>query len=123
MKPHPLSRDNEPEPGACDPSMVAHVPDLGASARRPLTVALLQMTAHGNELAANAEKGKAFCRHAAALGADIALFPEMWSAGYTSHHPGSWQTSWRATANWKTNPPRGRSARDGIALARSPDRP
>ncbi|MGI8486764.1 MAG: carbon-nitrogen hydrolase family protein [Thermomicrobiales bacterium] len=48
-----------------------------------LTVALLQMVAHGNDIAANQEKGDAFCRRAKLMGADIALFPEMWSAGYT----------------------------------------
>ncbi len=63
------------------------------------------MTAHGNDLAANAAKGEAFCRQAAAQGADIALFPEMWSAGYTPGHPSSWQTTWRAAANWQANPP------------------
>lgn len=105
MKPQPPSRDVMPEPAACDPRMAAHVPDLGAPARRPLNVALLQMTAQGNDLAANAAKGEAFCRQAAIQGADIALFPEMWSAGYTPHHPGSWQTTWRAAADWPVNPP------------------
>jgi predicted amidohydrolase len=40
------------------------------------------MTAHGTDQAANLAKGKAFCRHAAAMGADVALFPEMWNIGY-----------------------------------------
>lgn len=48
-----------------------------------LKIALLQLTAHGNDLAANQAKGEAACRQAKARGADIALFPEMWSAGYT----------------------------------------
>lgn len=47
-----------------------------------LTVALLQMTACAAGQAANLAKGEAFCRCAAAMGADIALFPEMWSNGY-----------------------------------------
>ncbi|HEX3053412.1 MAG TPA: carbon-nitrogen hydrolase family protein [Aggregatilineaceae bacterium] len=46
-----------------------------------LRVALLQMnpeeTLHANQI-----KGELYCRQAAALGADIALFPEMWSNGY-----------------------------------------
>jgi N-carbamoylputrescine amidase len=47
-----------------------------------LTIALLQLTSCGNDLQANLIKGEAACRQAKALGADIALFPEMWSAGY-----------------------------------------
>lgn len=47
-----------------------------------LKVALLQMHADGSDQAANLEKGDAFCRRAAAAGADIALFPEMWNIGY-----------------------------------------
>lgn len=46
-------------------------------------IALLQMNACGNDLRANLEKGEQFCRLAAELGADIALFPEMWSNGYS----------------------------------------
>jgi len=49
----------------------------------PFTVALLQMTASGNHIAANQAKGETFCRRARAMGADLALFPEMWSVGYT----------------------------------------
>ncbi len=45
------------------------------------------MVAHGNDIAANQEKGDAFCRRAKLMGADIALFPEMWSAGYTPASP------------------------------------
>ena len=48
-----------------------------------IKIALLQMTAHGTDLAANLAKGEAFCRRAAAMGADVALFPEMWNIGYT----------------------------------------
>ena len=47
-----------------------------------LTVALLQMVPHGADRAANLATGEAFCREARAMGADIALFPEMWSNGY-----------------------------------------
>jgi predicted amidohydrolase len=50
---------------------------------RTITIALLQMTACGNDQAANLAKGEAFCRQAQAMGADIALFPEMWNIGYT----------------------------------------
>ena len=44
-------------------------------------VALLQMTA-GASQAENLEKGQVCCRRAKAMGADLALFPEMWSCGY-----------------------------------------
>ena len=50
-----------------------------------LGIALLQMTSHGNDQAANLEKGERFCRRAAAMGADIALFPEMWNIGYAGY--------------------------------------
>jgi N-carbamoylputrescine amidase len=46
-------------------------------------VALLQMTGCGRDLEANRAKGESFCRRARAMGADIALFPEMWSTGMT----------------------------------------
>ena len=46
-----------------------------------LNIALLQIAPTGS-LAGNLEKGTAACRRAKELGADIALFPEMWSNGY-----------------------------------------
>lgn len=49
-----------------------------------ITVALLQMTSHGTDQDANRRKGEEFCRRASAMGADIALFPEMWNIGYTA---------------------------------------
>jgi N-carbamoylputrescine amidase len=48
-----------------------------------LRVALLQMMGCGNDLEASRAKGEGFCRRARAMGADIALFPEMWSIGMT----------------------------------------
>ncbi len=48
-----------------------------------VNVALLQMVASSCDQQANLVKGEAFCRHAESLGADIVLFPEMWSIGYT----------------------------------------
>ena len=48
-----------------------------------IVVALLQMTACGDDQAANQDKGETFCRRARQMGADIALFPEMWSIGYS----------------------------------------
>ncbi|MBI5959109.1 MAG: carbon-nitrogen hydrolase family protein, partial [Chloroflexi bacterium] len=47
-----------------------------------LKIALLQLIPCGMDQAANLQKGEAFCREAAARGADIALFPEMWNIGY-----------------------------------------
>jgi len=52
-----------------------------------IKVALLQMTACGNDQDANQSKGAEFCRRASAMGADIALFPEMWSIGYKFYDP------------------------------------
>ena len=48
---------------------------------RTLKIAPLQI-APCNTLEGNLEKGIASCRKAKKLGADIALFPEMWSNGY-----------------------------------------
>lgn len=46
-----------------------------------LKIALLQIAPTGS-LDGNLQKGADACRRAAAMGADIALFPEMWSNGY-----------------------------------------
>ncbi len=68
-----------------------------------LTIALLQLDPPGHDIDANREAGEAACRRAKALGADIALFPEMWSNGYEAavpfggaaenvyRHPDLWQ--------------------------------
>lgn len=70
-----------------------------------LNIALLQMAANGNDIEANRLKGDDFCRRAAALGADIALFPEMWSAGYTPAQPCLSESIeddlWRAEQYWQ----------------------
>jgi predicted amidohydrolase len=50
-------------------------------------IALLQMTAVGNDQDANLSKGEVFCQRAEEMGADIALFPEMWNIGYTFYDP------------------------------------
>ena len=52
-----------------------------------ITVALLQVSAAGSDQDENQAKGIHFCHQAARLGADIALFPEMWNIGYTSFTP------------------------------------
>ena len=45
-------------------------------------VALLQMTSAGTK-EENLRKGVEFCRNAKAMGADLALFPEMWNNSYS----------------------------------------
>jgi len=68
-----------------------------------ITVALLQMAACGNDQDANLVKGEQFCRSARGMGADIALFPEMWNIGYTSFAPdtnGMEDDIWKAPALW-----------------------
>ena len=50
-------------------------------------VALLQITSCGSDKNANLAKGDIFCRRARAMGADIALFPEMFSVGMTYFDP------------------------------------
>jgi N-carbamoylputrescine amidase len=65
-----------------------------------LKVALLQMTAYGSDQDANLAKGEAFCRRAKEMGADVALFPEMWNIGYTFYDPAQPDTRefWQAQA-------------------------
>lgn len=47
-----------------------------------LKIALLQMLPASEDITANTKIADEFCRKAAALGADIAVFPEMFSVGY-----------------------------------------
>jgi predicted amidohydrolase len=47
-----------------------------------LRIALLQLASHGADEATAVREGERWCRRAAALGADVALFPEMWQLGY-----------------------------------------
>ena len=74
---HPVSRFSRSERERCPVW-----PGNGGRVRR-FTIALLQMLPHGNDLAANRHKAGEYCRMAAAMGADLALFPEIWSTGYT----------------------------------------
>lgn len=60
--------------------------------RSILKIALLQL-APCKTLAENLEKGIACCKKAKEMGADIALFPEMWSNGYRIYD--------RPTAEWQ----------------------
>ena len=52
-----------------------------------IKIALLQMSSHKFDQEANLNKGEVFCRKAKTMGADIALFPEMWNVGYTFFDP------------------------------------
>lgn len=52
-----------------------------------MRIALLQLEPHGLDVEANLARGLGACREAAALGAHVALFPEMWSIGYAMPHP------------------------------------
>ena len=64
-----------------------------------LKIALLQMGACGIDQDANRQKGEDFCRKAKKLGANIALFPEMWNIGYRFPKPwGIPQEIWEAQA-------------------------
>jgi N-carbamoylputrescine amidase len=70
-----------------------------------ITVALLQLAACPDP-AANLATGEAACRHARRLGADIALFPEMWQLGYAFGPAGHHQGAAPATANLLRAPAR-----------------
>ena len=67
-----------------------------------LRVALLQMAPCGSDQQANLSKGEAYCREASKLGADIALFPEMWNIGYAGYAPEATADTdlWRAPERW-----------------------
>jgi N-carbamoylputrescine amidase len=66
----------------------------------PLTVALLQLSSCGDDAWANAAKGEDYCRRAREQGADVALFPEVWSHGYTypDQDDAAAVDRWQATA-------------------------
>ena len=51
---------------------------------KKLKIALLQINGTDNDPEANLRKGRDACRKAKGLGADMALFPEMWSHNYSS---------------------------------------
>jgi predicted amidohydrolase len=62
-----------------------------------LNIALLQMTACGNDQQANLIKGERYCRRAQEMSADIALFPEMWNIGYTGYDDRVWAPDYDPT--------------------------
>jgi N-carbamoylputrescine amidase len=62
-----------------------------------LRIALLQMASCGTDVDAAQAKADGFCRQAKGLGADIALFPEMFSIGYTACPSYNYQAAaWRS---------------------------
>ncbi len=67
-----------------------------------INVALLQMSSCGTDQEANLAKGETFCRRARELGADIAVFPEMWNIGYSSFAGAQEDLGdlWRAPHRW-----------------------
>jgi N-carbamoylputrescine amidase len=62
------------------------------------------MTSCGSDQDANREKGATFCRRAREMGADVALFPEMWNVGYPPFDgvPPNGGNVWRSPAVWQT---------------------
>ena len=75
-------------------------------AKQHLTVALLQMQSFGLDQDRNLQKGERFCRQASVMGADMALFPEMWNIGYQSYDPereGA-EEAWLVTRSRKMRP-------------------
>lgn len=98
-----------------------------------VTVGLVQAAAHGYDQEANLRTGEAYCRRAALLGADIALFPELWNIGYTfartgrtaEPFPGAERDAasacdiWRAPELWHgSRPRRDRFAEERAAIER-----
>ena len=72
-----------------------YIKERAFEGKRTLSVALLQL-APGESLEENQKKGIEACRRAKAMGADIALFPEMWSNGYRLY--GRPAEEWKAEA-------------------------
>jgi Predicted amidohydrolase len=54
-----------------------------------LNVALIQHKAVANDITSNLELGLQYIRKAKDLGADIVLFPELWSNGYSEPYKGA----------------------------------
>jgi N-carbamoylputrescine amidase len=55
-----------------------------------LHIGLVQAAGNRLDVGANMAEGESWCRRAKAAGADVALFPEMWSTGYDLTTP-RWQ--------------------------------
>ena len=55
--------------------------ELSLTLKMNFSIALLQIAAVGNDQHGNLLKGLQYCRDAKAMGADLAVFPELWSIG------------------------------------------
>ena len=64
-----------------------------------VTVALLQMLP-ANNTEENILIADQYCRQAAAMGADVALMPEMWNVGYSALFPGYNATNEEPIRDW-----------------------
>jgi len=73
---------------------LAQTEKANAAGEHTIKVARLQMNPVGFDVEANMKKGEEFCRRAKKMGADIALFPEIWSIGYSRYH---WEGSEKYT--------------------------
>jgi predicted amidohydrolase len=92
------------------------------------SVALLQLESCGLDQEGSRVTGERACRQAKAMGADLALFPEMWNIGYTSFCASLTPANdlWRAPDLWRGEPlppdPAFEAARDAwLAHAIGPD--
>lgn len=68
-----------------------------------MRVGLLQMADCGPQKSDLQAKGEAYCRQAAAMGADIALFPELWYVSAKHFVDPSWSNEydiWRGRHRW-----------------------
>jgi len=64
-----------------DKKVVVNERAKGENPMKDIRVAFLQIAPTGS-LKGNLEKGETYCKLAKEQGADIVLFPEMWSSGY-----------------------------------------
>jgi predicted amidohydrolase len=63
------------------------------------TIALLQILPFGADQDGNLEKGIEYCKKAKQLGADLALFPELWNIGFATCPPDEeGKLKWEASA-------------------------
>lgn len=63
-----------------------------------LKIGLLQIAPSGADVQANLSKGLAACDRASEMGADIVVFPEMWSVGYSEPEEVGGLERWQALA-------------------------
>lgn len=81
-----------------------------------MTVALLQLRSPGAEPERALREGERACREAARLGAEVALFPEMWQVGYADVGGAAWSELATETDGPFVGHFRGLAAELGIAV-------